>query len=49
MFITDLLVLVDHAVLADVDPVLEAEQVRHLPQRALAQAHGGSRSVNVIG
>ena len=49
MFIADLLVLVDHAVLADVDPVLEAEQVRHLPQRALAQAHGGSRSLNVIG
>ena len=36
---TDLLVPVDHAVLADVDPVLEAELVRHLPLRALAQTH----------
>ena len=31
---------VDHAMLADVDPVLEAELVRHLPLRALAETHG---------
>ena len=31
--------LLDHAVLADVDPVLEAKLVRHLALRALAQTH----------
>ena len=40
--VTYLLVPVDHAVLADVDPVLEAELVRHLPLRALAESHRGS-------
>ena len=39
---------VDHAVLADVDPVLEAELVRHLPLRALAETHGLGVSKGVI-
>jgi len=29
----------DHAVFADVDPVLEAEEVGHLALGALAEAH----------
>lgn len=37
--VAHLLVLADHAVLADVDAVLEAELVRHLPLGTLAQAH----------
>ena len=31
--------LLHHAVLADVDPVLEAEEVGHLALRAFAQTH----------
>ena len=31
--------VLDHAVLADIDPVLEAELVGHLPLGTLAQPH----------
>jgi hypothetical protein len=36
---TNLLVAVDHAMLADIDSVFKAELVGHLPFGTLAQAH----------
>ena len=34
--------------LADVDPVLEAEQIGHLPLRALAKTHSGLQTLHVL-
>ena len=34
--------------LADVDPVLEAEQIGHLPLGALAKTHSGLQTLHVL-
>ena len=38
----------DNAMLADVDPVLEAEQIGHLPLGALAKTHSGLQTLHVL-
>ena len=38
----------DNAMLTDVDPVLEAEQIGHLPLGALAKTHSGLQTLHVL-